>query len=107
MMEDFDVNIAVPPPENKDDIIVVTGPAAQVADALKALSARNDDIEKENEDRRLRQYELVMNVPAEYHPKLIGESKLIFVLDCYNAKFYAVGRSLRELEHSDDGSRLI
>lgn len=72
MMDEFDVNIAVPPPENKDSIIVVTGPAAHVAKALKALELRNNDIEKENEDRRLRAFELVMNVPAEYHPKLIG-----------------------------------
>ena len=73
MMEDFDVNIAVPPPDNKDPIIVVTGPVAHVAEAIKALSARNDDIEKENEDRQLRQFELVMNVPGQYHPKLIGK----------------------------------
>lgn len=72
MMDDFDVNIAVPPPDNEDSIIVVTGPTAHVTEAIKALRARNDDIEKENEDRRLRQFELVMNVPAEYHPKLIG-----------------------------------
>jgi len=72
MMDDFDVNIAVPPPENQDSIIVVTGPTAHVTDAIKALRARNDDIEKENEDRKLRQFELVMNVPTDYHPKLIG-----------------------------------
>merc|ERR1712168_799522 len=29
-------------------------------------------IEKENEDRKLKQFELVMSVAAEYHPKLIG-----------------------------------
>jgi len=72
MMEDFDVNIAVPPPENQDPVIVVTGPRAHVVDAIEALKARNDDIEKENEERKLRQFELVMNVPVEYHPKLIG-----------------------------------
>jgi len=72
MMEEFDVNIAVPPPENQDSVIVVTGPSAHVADAIVALKARNDEIEKENEDRKLRQFELVMNVAAEYHPKLIG-----------------------------------
>jgi len=72
MMDEFDVNIAVPPPENKNSIIVVTGPAAHVANAMKALESRNEDIEKENEDRKLRQFELVMNVNSEYHPKLIG-----------------------------------
>merc|ERR1719462_545129 len=72
MMEEFDVNIAVPPPENQDPVIVVTGPVAHVTDAIAALKSRNEEIEKENEDRKLRQFELVMNVAAEYHPKLIG-----------------------------------
>jgi len=72
MMEEFDVNIAVPPPDNRDTVIVVTGPAENVTGALKALTERNDEIEKENEDRKLRQFELVIHVPSEYHPKLIG-----------------------------------
>merc|ERR1719462_847549 len=72
MMEEFDVNIAVPPPENQDPVIVVTGSVAHVTDAIAALKSRNEEIEKENEDRKLRQFELVMNVAAEYHPKLIG-----------------------------------
>jgi polyribonucleotide nucleotidyltransferase len=72
MMEEFDVNIAVPPPENKDAIIRVTGPVAHVTEAIKALGVRNGDIEKENEDRKARQYELVMSVDAKHHPKLIG-----------------------------------
>jgi transcription antitermination factor NusA-like protein len=72
MMEEFDVNIAVPPPENQEATIVVTGAAANVANAVEGLKERNEDIEKENEDRKLRQFELVINVAAEYHPKLIG-----------------------------------
>lgn len=72
MMEEFDVNIAVPPPEKEEATIVVTGPSAHVEKAVEALKARNEDIEKENEDRKLRQFELVINVAAEYHPKLIG-----------------------------------
>jgi predicted PilT family ATPase len=72
MMEEFDVNIAVPPPENQEATIVVTGAAANVTNAVEALKERNEDIEKENEDRKLRQFELVINVAAEYHPKLIG-----------------------------------
>merc|ERR1719474_2172830 len=71
-MDDFGVNIAVPPPEDQNPIIVVTGPIAHVTEAIIALKARNEDIEKENEDRKLRQFELVINVAAEYHPKLIG-----------------------------------
>lgn len=72
MMDEFDVNIAVPPPENQDSIVVVTGPSAHVVKAVAALKTRNEEIEKENEDRKLKQFELIMNVVAEYHPKLIG-----------------------------------
>jgi len=72
MMEEFDVNIAVPPPDKEDPVIVVTGPLAHVTEALKALELRNGEIETENDDRKLRQFELVMNVAAEHHPKLIG-----------------------------------
>jgi len=72
MMDEFDVNIAVPPADNKEDTIVVTGPAKHVENAINALKIRNDEIEAENEDRKLRQYELVIEVPNKYHPKLIG-----------------------------------
>lgn len=72
MMEEFDVNISVPPPQNQDSVVIVTGPSAHVADAIAALKVRNEEIEKENEDRKLKQFELVMNVDAEFHPKLIG-----------------------------------
>jgi len=72
LMDDFGVNIAVPPPEDQSPIIVVTGPIAHVTEAIVALKARNEDIEKENDDRKLRQFELVINVAAEHHPKLIG-----------------------------------
>jgi len=72
MMDEYDVNIAVPPPENQESVITVTGPSAHTEKAVQALKARNAEIEKENEDRELRRFELVMNVAAEYHPKLIG-----------------------------------
>lgn len=72
MMDEYDVNIAVPPPEKKEEIIVVTGPVAHVDAALEALRKRNDEIEADNEDRKLRQFEMVLNVANKHHPKLIG-----------------------------------
>jgi len=109
MMDDFDVNIAVPPPENKDPIIVVTGPAAHVAEAMKALKARNDEIEKENEDRRLRAFELVMNVPAEYHPKLIGRKGAVIqkLRDQYSVNIQVPPSSTSPDEERSNQIRLI
>jgi len=72
MMEEFDVNISVPPAENNEDFIRVTGPIKHVEKALLALEQRNDEIEGENADRRMRSFELVVDVPNKYHSKLIG-----------------------------------
>lgn len=72
MMDEFDVNISVPPADKKDDIIIVTGPQKHVDSAMEALRKRNDVIEAENEDRKLRQFELVVDVANKYHSKLIG-----------------------------------
>ena len=72
MMEEFDVNIGVPPADQNDDMIKVTGPIEQVENAIAALEKRNEEIEEENENRRLRNFELVVHVPNKYHSKLIG-----------------------------------
>lgn len=72
MMDECDVNILVPPAEKQDTVIVVTGPIKNVEQALAALTKRNDEIESENEDRKLRNFELVIEVANKYHSKLIG-----------------------------------
>ena len=73
LMDEYDVNINVPPPDRKEEIITVTGPVKHVERAIEALTKRNNEIEAENEERRLRNFELVLNVPNKYHSKLIGE----------------------------------
>lgn len=72
MMDEFDVNISVPPADRKEDVIVVTGVPTHVERAVEALRIRNDEIESENEDRKLRMFEMVIDVPHKYHPKIIG-----------------------------------
>jgi len=72
LMDEFDVNINVPPPEKKEEIIIVTGPIKNVERALEALTKRNDEIEAENEDRKLRNFEMILNVANRHHSKLIG-----------------------------------
>ena len=78
-MEDYDVNINVPPPEKKEDTIIVTGPVKNVERAIEALKARNDTIEAENEERKLQRFEMILNVPNKHHPKLIGRSLFLFL----------------------------
>jgi len=77
LMEEFDVNIAIPPPEKQESTIVVTGRATHVTDAVAALKLRNEEIEKENEDRKLKQFELTMDVAVENRPKLIGRRGVV------------------------------
>ena len=72
LMDEHDVNISVPPPERKEEIIVVTGPIKNVERAIEALAKRNNAIESENEERRLRRFEMILEVPSKHHPKLIG-----------------------------------
>jgi predicted PilT family ATPase len=71
-MDDFDVNISVPSSDRQSDVIVVTGTKNNVEDAIEALAKKNAEIESENQDRELRRFELVIEVPAEHHTKIIG-----------------------------------
>lgn len=72
MMEQFNVNISVPPQAEKSDYIKVRGPPAHVRRALDALEEKVKNLELEKEDRLLKSYELPIEVDPAYHPKLIG-----------------------------------
>jgi len=72
LMNQFDVNIAVPSSDKQSETITVTGLVANVEPAIEALKKKNAEIEQENEDRKARQFEMKVEVPADYHPKLIG-----------------------------------
>lgn len=72
LMNQFDVNIAVPSSDKQSETITVTGLVANVKQAIEALKKKNGEIEQENEDRKLRQFEMKIEVRADHHPKLIG-----------------------------------
>lgn len=72
MMDEFDVNISVPSSEKQSDTIIVTGTVKNVEAAIEALKNKNGEIEAENNERKLRQFELVIEVSMEHHTKLIG-----------------------------------
>lgn len=51
MMEDYDVNISIPPAEDQSNVVKITGPAANVHRAQAAMEERVKQLEGEREDR--------------------------------------------------------
>lgn len=72
MMEDNDVNISIPPADEKCDSVRITGAPAKVARARAAMEARIEQLEGEQKDRELRSFRLEVAVDPVYHPKIIG-----------------------------------
>jgi len=72
MMEDYDVSISVPPPDQESDLIKVTGPPDNVRRAQEALLQKVEELEKIEEDRALKSYKISFEVDPSYHPKIIG-----------------------------------
>ncbi|XP_031553878.1 vigilin-like [Actinia tenebrosa] len=72
LMDEYNVNIAIPPAKDKSDVVNVVGPKANVAKAMDALREKVDEIEAENEDRALRSFKLDIQIDSKYHPKIIG-----------------------------------
>ncbi|ETN70747.1 hypothetical protein NECAME_14565 [Necator americanus] len=71
LMQDCDVNISIPK-NNESDEITVTGQSENVEDALKKIREKIAEFEALAEDRKLRSFQLVIDVPAEYHTRVIG-----------------------------------
>jgi len=86
MMTTFDVNIKVPSAEQQCDIIQISGPPAKVEEARLALLERVAGLEKEREDRALKSFTLQVEVPPEYHSKVIGKKGAVIskLRDDYN-----------------------
>ncbi|XP_066519973.1 vigilin isoform X1 [Hoplias malabaricus] len=72
MMEDYEVNIWVPQPDQQSDVIKVTGQELSVERAKQALLDRVKELQAEQEDRALRSYKVTLSVDPKYHPKIIG-----------------------------------
>ena len=51
LMQDHDVNISIPSPDQNSDLVKVRGPPANVARAKEALAERVAQLEGEKEDR--------------------------------------------------------
>lgn len=72
MMEEYEVNIWVPQPEQQSDVIKVTGQIANVERAKLGLLERVKELQAEQEDRALRSFKATMSVDPKFHPKIIG-----------------------------------
>ncbi|XP_023688287.1 vigilin [Paramormyrops kingsleyae] len=72
MMEEYEVNIWVPQPEQQSDVIKITGQVANAERARLGLLDRVRELQAEQEDRALRSFKLTLSVHPKYHPKIIG-----------------------------------
>ncbi|XP_005104751.1 vigilin [Aplysia californica] len=72
LMQDYDVNISIPPAEEQSDLVKVRGPPANVSRAKDAILERVNQLEQEKEDRELKSFKLTVEVDEKYHPKIIG-----------------------------------
>uniref|UniRef100_A0A4W6D806 Vigilin n=1 Tax=Lates calcarifer TaxID=8187 RepID=A0A4W6D806_LATCA len=77
MMDEFEVNIQVPAPEQQSDKIAITGLANHLDRAKEGLLERVKELQAEQEDRALRSFKLTITVDPKYHPKIIGRKGAI------------------------------
>ncbi|XP_062252395.1 high density lipoprotein binding protein a [Platichthys flesus] len=77
MMDEFEVNIQVPAPEQQSDKIAITGLANHLDRAKEGLLDRVKELQGEQEDRALRSFKLTITVDPKYHPKIIGRKGAI------------------------------
>uniref|UniRef100_A0A8C4IHV1 Vigilin n=1 Tax=Dicentrarchus labrax TaxID=13489 RepID=A0A8C4IHV1_DICLA len=77
MMDEFEVNIQVPAPDQQSDKIAITGLANHLDRAKEGLLERVKELQVEQEDRALRSFKLTITVDPKYHPKIIGRKGAI------------------------------
>ncbi|XP_061744399.1 vigilin-like isoform X1 [Nerophis ophidion] len=77
MMDEFEVNIQVPAPEQQSDKIAVTGLANHLDRAREGLLDRVKELQVEQEERALKSFKLTITVDPKYHPKIIGRKGAI------------------------------
>lgn len=72
LMQAYDVNISIPSEEKHLDEIQVTGQAENVEEAVADILKRVAESEEAAENRKLRSFKLSVDIPHEYHTRLIG-----------------------------------
>lgn len=72
LMNECDVNISIPAAELNSDIIKVLGVADNVEHAKERIQEKLQEFVKEDEERALRNFTIAVDIPAHYHPQIIG-----------------------------------
>ena len=72
LMNNHNVNIAVPQAAEQSDVIRITGTVDNVRGAREALQVKLTELEEEELDKEARSYFIEIHVDSEYHPKIIG-----------------------------------
>lgn len=72
LMNKYDVRIELSPPEEKLDIIKITGAPANIEEAKKAIQERVEEYDANRKDRELRSFELKLEIDPIWHSKIIG-----------------------------------
>ncbi|RXG56235.1 Vigilin [Armadillidium vulgare] len=64
---------SVPPADEQKDSIIITGPRSNVDSAKSTILAKVDEYLKEEEDKKLKSFQLQLRIDPEYHPRIIGK----------------------------------
>lgn len=74
----FDVHISIPNKSLDSDTIIIQGYEEKANSARDEIEKVVEDHKKQQEERKLRSFKTSINIPIEYHQRLIGQGKLIF-----------------------------
>lgn len=77
LMTRHEVNFTFPPTDQQSDVVSVTGLRENIEEAKQALLERVRELDEERADRELRSFSLQLQVPSEYHSKIIGRGGAI------------------------------
>jgi polyribonucleotide nucleotidyltransferase len=72
LMDECEVIINVPRPDDHSDVIKITGPPSKLAHAREVIERKVHQLEEERRQRELRSFRLEVEVPSKHHTKLIG-----------------------------------
>ncbi|KRZ22641.1 Vigilin [Trichinella pseudospiralis] len=72
LIEAYDVNVHISPPEQSLDEVVVIGKPSSVNQAVEAIKQHVAHLEREVKDRELKSFALQLSIPCALVPKLIG-----------------------------------
>jgi polyribonucleotide nucleotidyltransferase len=72
LMNQYDVHIELSPPQQKLDVIKITGTPKNVEEAKVAIHERVKQLEADRHDKELKSFELKLEVEPDLHPKIIG-----------------------------------